>query len=388
MEAKLQSIQELSDKETKTESYSTILYNSFVTNDIPNIKVIFNHLTDEGQDMLVVRPLINLAIEAIEEQKDSILEELSLYLLSKFHSQIHFEGEEALLREKLADFYLKNKDYRTAASQLKQIRVDSSHRHVANEEKIRIWLKTAQCYLSFEESTEAEIYTNRAWLAGPSKNPEISLQFQECFSTLMDFKRKFIEAARNYFNLACDAQLSSEKRTLYLYNSCYCAILSKAGEQRSRILTTLCKDERSKTFPFYNILYNMNQERLVQRSEMKEFANTLKDHQKAILSDGSSVLDQALMLHNLSSARKLYTNISFQELGSLLEISPEKAEKAAANLITEKRIDGFIDQIDHTIHFTHDTNSVTQWDMHIQSACTSLNNVLEQIIEKYPKILE
>lgn len=59
------------------------------------------------------------------------------------------------------------------------------------------------------------------------------------------------------------------------------------------------------------------------------------------------------MLHNLSSARKIYTNISFKELGSLLEISPEKAEKAAANLIEEKRIDGFIDQVDHTIHFSH-----------------------------------
>ena len=94
------------------------------------------------------------------------------------------------------------------------------------------------------------------------------------------------------------------------------------------------------------------------------------------------------MLHNLSAARKLYTNISFYELASLLEISPEKAEKAAANLIEEKRIDGYIDQVDHTIHFSHDQSSVTDWDTHIRNMCTSLNDVIEKIAARHPSIVQ
>lgn len=111
--------------------------------------------------------------------------------------------------------------------------------------------------MEYEEATEAEIYTNRAWLVGPSNQADVALQFRECFSVLMDFKRKFIEGARNYFSLACDTQLEHEKRQRYLNASCTCAILAKAGLQRSRIISTLCKDERSKEFAFYDLLQAM-----------------------------------------------------------------------------------------------------------------------------------
>ena len=42
------------------------------------------------------------------------------------------------------------------------------------------------------------------------------------------------------------------------------------------------------------------------------------------LYSGSTILDRAVIEHNLLSASKLYNNISFEELGSLLEIPPSK----------------------------------------------------------------
>lgn len=39
------------------------------------------------------------------------------------------------------------------------------------------------------------------------------------------------------------------------------------------------------------------------------------------------------------------------ELGALLEIDPEKAEKIASQMITEGRLNGYIDQLDSTVHF-------------------------------------
>jgi len=47
----------------------------------------------------------------------------------------------------------------------------------------------------------------------------------------------------------------------------------------------------------------------------------------AVLADGSTVLDRAVIEHNLLSASKLYKNITFVELGQLLSISPDMAEK-------------------------------------------------------------
>lgn len=43
-----------------------------------------------------------------------------------------------------------------------------------------------------------------------------------------------------------------------------------------------------------------------------------------IFSLGSSILDRAVIEHNLLSASKLYNNITFEELGALLEIPPAK----------------------------------------------------------------
>lgn len=66
---------------------------------------------------------------------------------------------------------------------------------------------------------------------------------------------------------------------------------------------------------------------------------------------GSTILERAVIEHNLLSASKLYNNVTFEELGALLEISPCKAEKIASQMITEGRMNGFIDQILAIVHF-------------------------------------
>lgn len=66
---------------------------------------------------------------------------------------------------------------------------------------------------------------------------------------------------------------------------------------------------------------------------------------------GSTILDRAVIEHNLLSASKLYNNITFEELGALLEIPPSKAEKIASQMISEARMNGYIDQIDSIVHF-------------------------------------
>ena len=68
---------------------------------------------------------------------------------------------------------------------------------------------------------------------------------------------------------------------------------------------------------------------------------------------GSTVLDRAVKQHNLLSSSYVYNNITFSELGCLLEMPAEAAEKLAAKMITEDRLRAQIDQVEQLLHFEH-----------------------------------
>lgn len=72
--------------------------------------------------------------------------------------------------------------------------------------------------------------------------------------------------------------------------------------------------------------------------QVDSFAQQLRPHQCAITTDGSTVLDRAVIEHNLAAASKLYNNIYFTELGSLLGCTPEKAEGTASKMVMEDRL--------------------------------------------------
>lgn len=71
---------------------------------------------------------------------------------------------------------------------------------------------------------------------------------------------------------------------------------------------------------------------------METFSQGLKEHQKAITGDGTTVLQKAVIEHNLLAASRLYNNIYFTELGQLLGVPQEKAERIASRMIAEKRL--------------------------------------------------
>lgn len=149
------------------------------------------------------------------------------------------------------------------------------------------------------------------------------------------------------------------------------------------MLATLFKDERCQQLPAYNILEKMYLDRIIKRSELDEFSAHLQEHQKALTSDGSTILDRAVIEHNLLSASKLYNNITFNELGALLEIDPSKAEKIASQMITEGRMNGYIDQIAGIVHFeTRDV--LPSFDKQIESLCFQVNNIIEKISQAAP----
>lgn len=72
----------------------------------------------------------------------------------------------------------------------------------------------------------------------------------------MDMKKQFQKASLRYYDLS--QTLSSDgERLMALQAAVVCAVLTSAGPQRSRMLATLYKDERTSKIPIYPILEKM-----------------------------------------------------------------------------------------------------------------------------------
>jgi hypothetical protein len=66
---------------------------------------------------------------------------------------------------------------------------------------------------------------------------------------------------------------------------------------------------------------------------------------------GVSIFHLAILEHNIFGVSKVYKNIFIDSLGYILGVDARTAESAVANMISEDRIHGSIDQIDNLIHF-------------------------------------
>ena len=75
----------------------------------------------------------------------------------------------------------------------------------------------------------------------------LNLLIQVCHGRVLDYKRKFIEAATRYNDLSYKTIIHEDERMTALKNAMICTILASAGQQRCRMLSQLYKDERCHT---------------------------------------------------------------------------------------------------------------------------------------------
>lgn len=192
-----------------------------------------------------------------------------------------------------------------------------------------------------------------------------------------DSQGKFIYAAQKYYELSTKDQSDALKHAIIG------TILASAGQHKTRMLSTLYKDERCQQFPEYQLLERMHYCKIIKRNELTEFALSLAPHQKAVMSDGLTILDRAVLEHNLLSASKMYSNITFDGLAELLEIDSRRAEKIASEMIGEGRMNGHIDQVDRNIHF-EGKEVLPTFDDRVQNLCSSVNDIIEKIESSVP----
>lgn len=342
----------------------------------------------EDTPLVISRQILQVFAQSLKELPPEVHKTVATHALAKLQPRVvAFEEQVSIIREHLAALYQDEEEWGEAAACLRAIPLDTGNRVLDPEYKVNIYVKIAQLYLEEDESVQAETFLNRASILIPDcKDPILQMRYKVCFARIMDYKRRFIEASMRYYELS--QIVGDNERMDALKCAVTCAILANAGPQRSRVLATLYKDERCFKLGIYDILEKMYLERVLRKPEVQKFAADLKAHQMAVLADGSTVLDRAVIEHNLLSASKIYNNITFAELGSLLEITPEKAEQVAARMMVENRLKGSIDQIDKLIYFETEGGSLHLWDRHIEGACHTINTIVENLRTKYPQFVQ
>ncbi|KZT74393.1 hypothetical protein DAEQUDRAFT_660612 [Daedalea quercina L-15889] len=438
IETRLAQIVDLSQKDKAT-AYQSILTDLLVRPDqstLPqDLHTLVENVVQESTGLVIGRQILSELVKAlgadtvqnVEARKQIVQDTLSIIQ----PRIVSYEEQVNTLRFQLADILEAEHEWSEAARVLMGISLDAGQR--ANEDKFKILLRIVRLLLEDEDSVQAETYYNRAALLAPSTQDKVALlSFKLCQARISDYSRKFLEAAARYHELSWVAEIDEDDRAHMLSAAVTCAVLAPAGPNRSRMLASLCRDERTAELPSYNILLKMFHDRILRASEIKDFEGTLKPHQlakiapssndrlaSAIADDNdvtdltaskrtgpSTVLDRAVMEHNLLASSKIYNNITFSGLGALLDLTPGAAETMARRMVEQGRLKGSIDQVEKLIVFesSHDEDDAQgkagglgdveqtaedtgaqftkRWDMQIRITAANVESIVQHLTEK------
>lgn len=348
-------------------------------------------LVRDGVALGVSRPVLKVLANELGKLGKPALEALAQHVLDAVKERRSaFEEAETRTRQVLGEALANSDDFVLAARVLSAIDLESEK--YADAEKVEGYVRIAELFLEENEAVDAETFVNRAsQYVSAGTDPLVRVRHQVSYARVLDSKRKFLDAGHRFYALSTEATqfdgkaVNEDDLRHLLAKAVTCGILATAGPQRTRLLSLLMKDQRAPSLPtHWPVLESMTLERIVSKAEVLAFEALLEDHQRAILADGSSVLERAVLEHNILASRKIYVNISLKELGALLDVAPERAEALSSRMIKEKRMKGSIDQVDGALHFDANPDVLLHFDAQIQDLCVSVNGVLDEIEKMHP----
>jgi COP9 signalosome complex subunit 4 len=257
-----------------------------------------------------------------------------------------------------------------------------------------------RCYVEEDDTTSALSYLNRIKnIIHGVKDKETRLHFNLNQAKILDSQRSFLDASAAYHSISQETLIAEDERLRALSEAMKCAVLAPAGPLRGRTLAKLYKDDRANQVDEFGILEKIFLNRLLTQEEVAAFASTLQPHQLAKTADNSTVLDKAVLEHNLLAASRLYSNIGIAPLGLLLGVDADRAEAYASQMIEQGRLSGYIDQIAGFIYFEgegtgekktrHESavvgREVRKWDANVQGLAEEVEKVTSAIQNSDPR---
>jgi len=351
----------------------------------------------------VLRPLLAAFVDAFKDIKDpdvriDVGEKVTSLLQSKGAGQ--YEDQDTNIKMSVADAYQDIDDFRKSAQTLSTINLESTQKSVTADDKAKVWIRIVGCYLEEGDPTSAFSHLNKIKnIIFSVQEKETKVRFNLYQARIYDSQRAFLDAAQAYLTMSNEPLVEADERDRALGSALVCAVLAPAGPMRGRMLAKLYKDDRASGLEDYSILEKMFLDRLLSPAEIKAFAAKLEPHHLAKTADGSTVLDKAVLEHNLLGASKLYNNIGFDQLGELLGVDAERAEDYAAKMLEQGRLSGHIDQIDRLIFFEGEASGerktghaerqvgkeLRKWDANVAGLAEEVEKVTTMIQLEYPE---
>jgi len=400
LEAKLSQIARLDNKE-QTVQLSSLIDEVVAGASIAGLRTIAQKILSDDVHVQVTKPVLTYLATAVKQLSDDHFYDIAVFLVTCIKqnaSAQSYDEADFILRDGLFSYCVGCEEYTEAAQYLAGSNLESTTRVFTDLEKVDIYIKCAEAVLEVDEAIDAEIYVNKASAlinaaASQSKSGEdaygpVQLRFRVTYARVLDANRKFAEAAVRYYGLSTTTGYNVLQEDLLelLGKAVTCAILGKAGQQRSRVLGLLIKDERladldntAKYTSHRVVLTKMHLEQILKRHELDLFVQALMPHQKAVAGDGYSILDKAVMEHNLIAIGRIYENICITEVATILGLEPEKAEKVAAAMITEGRLNACIDQTEGLLIFEGNSDALESWDRGIEAVCSEITDFVDNV---------
>ncbi|PQE11575.1 pci domain-containing protein [Rutstroemia sp. NJR-2017a WRK4] len=401
-----EALQQIAGSAEKQQGYVTLLSNAQFSStpaELPDdLIAIIDAIFADSLGIVATRSLAALFVDALKTVKSNEAKiTVGERALQTFGAQSSsFEEQNAQIRELMASAYEEEEDYLSAAKILAGIPLESSQRKVTNEEKVKCWIRITRNYLEVDDTTLAEQFLNKAKnLIYTVPDRDLNLHFKLSQARIQDARRDFLAAAQGYQDISFLTVIAEEERLHTLSMAIKCAVLAPAGPLRSRALGRLYKDERAAGLDEFSILEKMFLDRLLTPEEVSKFAEGLQPHQLAKMQDGKTVLQKAVVEHNLRAASRLYNNIRFEALGLLLGLDGDKAEETTARMIEQGRLLGRIDQVERVIWFeggeaTGEKGSgraegivgreLRRWDANVQGLAEEVEKVTSELQLVYP----
>ncbi|KAH9578155.1 Proteasome component (PCI) domain [Trypanosoma melophagium] len=203
-------------------------------------------------------------------------------------------------------------------------------------------------------------------------------EFLHSFATFLATRHRFAESSQRFYEL-----YMRTKGLSHLRKAIVCAIQADATVIRSRLLGLFYKDENVVLLgELYTILSRAYNFHVLRQSDLQRFLPYVEPSSTTV-----DAVTRAFVQHNLQAVSRVYHNIGFKELGSILGITAPEAERLVAQMVTERRLDACLDQTTETVIFTQSDNTsvMAAWDAKTTSVCEELALVADLIVSRHPE---
>ncbi|KAI9651928.1 MAG: hypothetical protein M1829_002105 [Trizodia sp. TS-e1964] len=390
-----------------SELLSKILTSSEPSQLTTDLNAFLDSILGDSIGIITSRTLLGSFVSSLRSINNAaVVQAAGTHALELLSTRVASFGEQdADIRMMLATSYEAEDENAAAARVLQGIQTDSSQRSISDDIRVQLWIRITRNLLEVDNTVDAEVYLNKAKsLLYKCEDPELKIHFQLSQARILDARRKFLDASSGYHSLSFSTVVAEEERLQALSSAIICAVLAPAGPQRSRALGKLYGDERARQLEEFGMLEKIFFERLLSSPEVEKFEERLAPHQLSKMADGSTVLEKAVIEHNLLGASRLYSNINVDDLGNLLGLPSHKAEEYAARMIEQGRMLGRIDQIARVIIFESGEGSgaktkagqadrvvgkeIKGWDENVQVLTEGLEKVTTYLQQRFPGFVE